>query len=100
VEQSSWNEFSASLCCVPRLQVSEDVLTKEQRDALPIQDSCKPLFVFYKVKFVGWQPMLLVVTRSAFMPQHKVIIGKIFGANAPEIEAILADNIFPLKEDE
>jgi hypothetical protein len=54
VEQSSWNEFSASLCCVPRLQVSEDVLTKEQRDALPIQDSCKPLFVFYKVKFVGW----------------------------------------------
>lgn len=83
------------------LQVSEDVLTKEQRDALPIQDSCKPLFVFYKVNglplcltrpFV-WHHLLL-------LPQHKVIIGKIFGANAPEIEAILADNIFPKKEEE
>lgn len=30
-------------------QVSEDVLTKEQRDSLPLQDGCKPLFVFYKV---------------------------------------------------
>ena len=32
--------------------------------------------------------------------QHKVIIGKIFGANAPELENVVADNIFPKKEEE
>lgn len=33
-------------------QVSEDVLSKEQRDSLPLQEGCKPLFVFYKVRCV------------------------------------------------
>ena len=36
-----------------------------------------------------------------FVPcQHKVVIGKIFGANAPELENVVADNIFPKREEE
>ena len=92
----------------PRLphQVSEDVLSKEQRDSLPLHESCKPFFVFYKVRVLGAPvlarlPVALLINACVLaLPQHKVIIGKIFGANAPEIEAIIADNIFPKREEE
>ncbi len=90
--------------------MSEDLLTPEQKATLPIQDGCKPLFVVFKVRArcaLGKPPSPVVVPfndcwlwRTCAFVQHKVVIGKIFGANAPELENVVSDNIFPKKEEE
>ena len=47
------------------------------------------------------RPTLTALVLFVFVPcQHKVVIGKIFGANAPELENVVADNIFPKREEE
>lgn len=75
------------MCCVCRwlpspphycrFQIDVAKLSPKQRQGLPITDGCKPLFVIYK---------------------NKVSVGKVLGANAPELEAAIFDNVFPVPE--
>uniref|UniRef100_A0A7S1CA45 Thioredoxin domain-containing protein n=1 Tax=Bicosoecida sp. CB-2014 TaxID=1486930 RepID=A0A7S1CA45_9STRA len=61
------------------LSLDDSVLSDEQKEALPLHEGCKPLFLVYK---------------------HKVIIGKVQGVNAPEIVTLVNENIFPLPDEE
>lgn len=59
--------------------IDEAKLLPEQRQGLPLSDSCKPVFVVFK---------------------DKVAINKVHGVNAPELESVIADNIPPVPKDE
>ena len=54
--------------------MDESLLAAEQRRALPAGPACKPLFLVFK---------------------SRVLVAKVSGANAPELEAAILDNLPP-----
>jgi hypothetical protein len=59
--------------------VEESLLTDEQKAKMPPIHGCKPLFVVFK---------------------NKVIIGKVQGVNAPELEVSIMDNVPALEAED
>lgn len=59
--------------------VDETLMTDAQKVGLPVAGTCRPLFVVYK---------------------NRAIVSKIQGANAPELETIIMDNVPPAEEKE
>ena len=89
------------------MQVNTDILTEAQKETLPVNSGCKPSFAVLKVR--AWSLRLLHDCRfssSVFrmlpfrmlLSQHKVVIGRIQGANAPELNTIVMENAFPPPE--
>jgi hypothetical protein len=98
------------------------------KTALPHPGACKPLFLLYKVRpaggWVGWagwggglgevhgstppqrgpQDSSRPSPLSPFPPrpplQNKVLIGKVQGVNAPELETLVVDNAPEATEEE
>jgi hypothetical protein len=54
------------------LQIEESKLSDAQRHGLPLAGSCKPLFILYK---------------------NRAVIGKVQGADAPQLETLMYDNV-------
>lgn len=74
--------------------------------------TCKPLFLFYHVRAAPASPVeaaggCCLRPSRPFRPwiltlrlvQDKVLIGKVQGANAPEISSMVADNIPEVPEE-
>ncbi|CAE7677928.1 unnamed protein product [Symbiodinium sp. KB8] len=61
---------------VKLLAIDSSKLTEEQLKIIPVNPGCKPSFVVFK---------------------HKVAIGKVQGANAPEVAMLVRENVFPVK---
>jgi len=80
------------------LQINADKLNEDQLAIIPVGEGCKPGFVVFKVRHLQNACQVSLVQLLAL--QHKVAIGKIQGANAPEIQTLIKDNVFPLKKDE
>lgn len=59
--------------------VEESLLTEEQKAKMPAIHGCKPMFILYK---------------------NKVIIGKVLGVNAPELETQIMDNVPALEAED
>ena len=59
--------------------IDESKLSAESRHGLPITESCKPLFVVFK---------------------NKAPIAKVLGAQGPELETAVFDNVFEVPKDE
>lgn len=97
---------------LPRPQVDEAVLSAEQKSALPPLGA-KPLFLIYKVRRRRPQPVprtrrrcltappcltarLPLARILALAPPHRqqcVLLAKISGVSAPELEATIVDNL-------
>lgn len=83
-------------------QLDDSLLTEEQRKALEptLHEGCKPLFLVYKVRARPADLRGVPSSNMSLRVQHKVVIGKVQGVNAPEIVTLVNENIFPVPEEE
>ena len=89
--------------------IDAEKLSAESRKGLPVSDSCKPLFVVFKVRCANPRhrrpgappgPLTTSTPPPLYPTQNKAPVTKVLGALAPELETSIMDNVPEAPKDE
>jgi hypothetical protein len=85
--------------------IDAEKLSAESKKGLPVTESCKPLFVVFKVRvalliFCAPRARSHPLRPSPYRPQNKAPVTKVLGALAPELETSIMDNVPEVPKEE